>query len=291
MGVIGFIKGYNGGGCDVIFTKWRKIMHSFLFLIAGLSLIALPGDLPGGSQKTQANQQESIQMNVRGITIDQKTQQPVVLLVDLDGKRALPIWIGTAEARAIAMELEGLSTPRPMTHELILNILKELRADIEKITITELKDNTYFALLSLKGKKGNVLVDSRPSDAIALALKVKAPIYVTNAVLDAARLINLTAELPQEKWEEKYGFHIQELTPELAEYFQMAKKQGVLIIDVKKGSPGAKAGLRQGDIITAVGDSPVSNLEGLSSSLSKQKKAFTLTVLREGQTLSLPFTP
>jgi len=266
-------------------------MHSFLTLIAGLSLIALPGDMPDGSQKTQANQQESIQMKVRGITIDQKTQQPVVLLVDLNGKRALPIWIGTAEARAIAMELEGMSTPRPMTHDLITNILKELKADIEKITITELKDNTYFALLSLKGKKGPVTVDSRPSDAIALALKVKAPIYVTNAVLDAARLINLTAELPQEKWEEKFGFHIQELTPEIAEYFQMTKKQGVLIIDVKKESPGAKAGLRQGDIITAVGDSPVSNLEDLSSSLSRQKKAFRLTVLREGQTLSLPFTP
>lgn len=266
-------------------------MHSFLILMAGLSLIALPGDTPGGSQKTQTYQQKSIQMKVRGITIDQKTQQPVVLLVDMDGKRVLPIWIGTAEARAIAMELEGLSTPRPMTHDLIMNILTELKADIEKITITELKDNTYFAMLSIKGKKGPVTVDSRPSDAIALALKLKAPIYVNNVVLETARLINLTAELPQEKWEEKFGFHIQELTPEIAEYFQMAKKQGVLIIDVKKGSSGEKAGLRQGDIITAVGDYPVSCLEDLSSSLSQQKKAFRLTVLREGQSLSLPFTP
>ncbi len=278
-------------------------MHIFIVVIAMGSLFAFQGDSQKGSSITQDIGVEApamidmIEMKVRGVTIDQRSQQPVVLLVDLKGKKALPIWIGTAEARAIAMELEGVSAPRPLTHDLIMNILAGLRAEINTVVITELKNNTFHARIFLKelrgpkGKKDRTSVDSRPSDAIALALKVKVPIYVTKKVIEAAQTINLLTELPSEKWEEKFGFHIQELTPEIAEYFQMAAGQGVLVVEVRRDSPGDKAGLRQGDIITAVGESPITSLEELTSALSTAKNSFVLTVHREGKVLTLTISP
>lgn len=265
-------------------------MHTFSAVIVTTCLIALPGDATKGSSFTQDTVSGTIEMKVRGVTIDQRSQQPVVLLVDLKGKKALPIWIGTAEARVIAMELEGITAPRPLTHDLIMNILSATKAEIETILISELKDNTFYAqmfLKGIKGKKGTLSVDSRPSDAIALALKTKAPIYVTNRVIEAAQTINLLTELPSEKWEEKFGFHIQELTPELAEYFHMDKGKGILVVEVNRDSPGDKAGLRQGDIITTVGKIPVNTLEELTSALTGTDNPFVLTVHRDGKTLNL----
>lgn len=269
-------------------------MHSFMTLIAVAFLIWLPGDSPTGLLMTQASESGTpgtIEMKVRGVTIDQNTQQPVVLLVDMKEKKGLPIWIGTNEARAIAMEIEGVSTPRPLTHDLIMNILTGLQTTLEKITITDLKENTFYALLSLKGKKGSITIDSRPSDAIALALRVKAPIFVAQKVMKEAQMINLVTELPQEKWEEKFGFHIQELTPELSEYFRVGDAQGVLVVEVNKESPGEKSGLRQGDIITAVDDSSVSTLDGLTHSLAAHENSHTMKVLREGRPLSITLSP
>ncbi len=124
-------------------------------------------------------------MVVGGIKIDPSTKMPIVVLKDPDNRMNLPIWIGPLEATAMATELEGIRSQRPMTHDLLRNLLAEFGATVEAAEITELRESTYFARLQLKTREGKALeIDSRPSDAIALALRTKSPIYVAKKVLE-----------------------------------------------------------------------------------------------------------
>ena len=133
-------------------------------------------------------EQAAVEMFVGGLLIDPNTQSPVVVLKDETGEIGLPIWIGPAEATSIASALKGLALNRPLTHDLMLTSLQELGAKVERIMITELKDATYFAELVIsKGDKVTVL-DCRPSDAIAMAVRTSAPIYVAQKVLDQAKV-------------------------------------------------------------------------------------------------------
>ncbi len=128
-----------------------------------------------------------IQMKVAGLTIDPLTNTPIVILKDLDEKRALPIWIGLFEASAIATELEKITFSRPMTHDLMNQLLKSLDVNITMIEINDLKDNTFFAVIHIVRNGTSLKVDSRPSDAIALALRANAPIYVSLKVLEKSK--------------------------------------------------------------------------------------------------------
>lgn len=123
-------------------------------------------------------------MKVIGIMMDPVNSTPIVVLRDSENKYTLPIWIGMTEASAIMMELEGIKAPRPSTHDLIKNIFTALDVKVIKIEVTELKDNTYYALLFLKVADKDITIDSRPSDSIAIALRMGAPIYVHKTVLD-----------------------------------------------------------------------------------------------------------
>jgi len=127
-----------------------------------------------------------IPMKVQGLTIDPGSNSPILILQEITGERTLPIWIGLLEATAIASELEKVSFSRPMTHDLTMNLLNHLGCSISKIEVTELKDNTFFALIHLQAPEGVSTIDSRPSDAIALALRAEAPILVAEEVLVAA---------------------------------------------------------------------------------------------------------
>ena len=120
-------------------------------------------------------------MQVRGLLFDPRGNMYIVVLEDED--RTLPIWVGIPEANAIALELEKVLTPRPMTHDLIKNILSTLRVEVEKVVVTDLRDNTYYAAIYLRRDGESMVVDSRPSDAIAIALRVNAPIYVDEKVI------------------------------------------------------------------------------------------------------------
>jgi len=131
-----------------------------------------------------------IEMKVAGITLDPMTKMPIVILKDSSGENALPIWIGIAEASAIATQLEKIDLARPMTHDLLRNVLNELEVNLEKVEVTDLKDNTYFAILHLKVGEETLPVDSRPSDAIALALRTESPIFVHEEVLNKSRHID-----------------------------------------------------------------------------------------------------
>ncbi len=125
-----------------------------------------------------------VEMKVVGIMIDPVNSTPIVVLRDSESKYTLPIWIGVAEASAIMMELEGIKAPRPNTHDLMKEILNAIHGQVVKVEITELKDNTYYAVLYLKFLDKEMQIDSRPSDAIALALRMSAGIYVDKTVLD-----------------------------------------------------------------------------------------------------------
>ena len=126
-------------------------------------------------------------MVVGGITLDPSTKMPIVVLKDPDNKLNLPIWVGPLEATSMATELEGVKPQRPMTHDLLRNLLSEFGATVECIEVTDLRENTYFAQIQLKTRDGKgVTIDSRPSDALALALRTKSPIYVAKKVLEAS---------------------------------------------------------------------------------------------------------
>jgi len=124
-------------------------------------------------------------MKVRGVALDQQ-MNPVVLLVDQTETLALPIWIGQAEATAIAMELQGVKAPRPMTHDLLRSVLQTLAINVTRIVVTEVKESTYFAEIHLARNGTPLIIDSRPSDAIALALRAEAPIFVADNVAEQA---------------------------------------------------------------------------------------------------------
>lgn len=150
-----------------------------------------------------------VEMKVSGLTIDPLTNTPIVILKDLEGKRAVPIWIGLFEASAIATELEKISFSRPMTHDLLKEMVKILEGKVTKIEIIDLKNNTFFALIHLIKDGKVVTVDSRPSDAIALALRVNAPIYIAEKVIEKSRSVDFAKkgeELDKLKKEELKDF-------------------------------------------------------------------------------------
>ena len=133
-----------------------------------------------------------IEMKVKGLTLDPQTNVPIVILSETEGERALPIWVGIFEAHAIAREIESFETPRPMTHDLIKNIINDLQGRVDRILINDLKDNTFFAEIHLSVNASDLVVDSRPSDAIAVALRMGSPIFVEEKVLDEAKSIEFS---------------------------------------------------------------------------------------------------
>ncbi|MFQ6111159.1 MAG: bifunctional nuclease family protein [Nitrospinota bacterium] len=143
-----------------------------------------------------------IEMKVKGLTLDPLTNMPIVILRDLDGKKALPIWVGIFEANAIALEMEQVTTPRPMTHDLIKNILTGIDAKVNRVVVNDLKDNTFYAIISLTLDGSEIIIDSRPSDAIALALRVNAPIFVAEKVMEEAKSIDFSEQTEEQAAEE-----------------------------------------------------------------------------------------
>ena len=135
-----------------------------------------------------------VEMKVRGLALDAVSNMPIIILRDEEDKRSLQIWVGIFEANAIALELEKVAPARPMTHDLIKNILETLEAKVLKVVVTDLKENTFFAVLHLQLGETEYTVDSRPSDAIALALRVAAPIYVDEDVVRKAKTLEVAAK-------------------------------------------------------------------------------------------------
>jgi bifunctional DNase/RNase len=153
-----------------------------------------------------------VEMKVRGLALDPVSNMPIIILRDEDEKRSLPIWVGIFEANAIALELEKIATPRPMTHDLIKNILESVEAKVEKIVVNDLRDNTFFAMIHLRLGEEEITVDSRPSDAIALALRVGASIFVDEDVVRRAKTVEVAPKESDDQ--EKLKEWLEHLKPE-----------------------------------------------------------------------------
>jgi bifunctional DNase/RNase len=141
-----------------------------------------------------------VEMKIRGLMMDPVTNMPIVILKDLSGNSVLPIWVGVYEANAIALEIEKVATPRPMTHDLIKTLLLGLNTAVNKVVVSELKDETFYAVIWLDKDGELISVDSRPSDALALALRLDCPIYVEEAVLKSSKqAASVSNKVPDEE--------------------------------------------------------------------------------------------
>ena len=135
-----------------------------------------------------------IEMSIKGLMVDPVTNTPIVILRDRDGQKVLPIWVGIFEANAIALQIENVATARPMTHDLLRNVIQDLKATVQKVVVCDLQENTYFALIYLLLNGDTLAIDARPSDAIALALRTRAPIFVEDTVIDHAKSVDFSSE-------------------------------------------------------------------------------------------------
>ena len=154
------------------------------------------------------------QMQIYGVSFDMVGKQPIVLLKTVDGNKFLPIWIGHPEAAAILMKLQGASTPRPMTHDLLSDLLDQLDAKCERVSVTELRDNTFFASITISVNGSEMDIDSRPSDALALAVRVSAPIFAAEDVIEESAIEFEHEVEDTEEVVEKFKDFLDEVSPE-----------------------------------------------------------------------------
>ena len=157
------------------------------------------------------------EMNIYGVSFDLVGKQPIVLLKTADGNKFLPIWIGHPEAAAILMKLQSQAPPRPMTHDLLSDMLEQLGAQILRITVTELRENTFYAQITIQQDGGEIEIDSRPSDAIALAIRAEAPIFAADRVIEESAIEFEGEEIDQDRLDEevaKFRNFLDEVTPE-----------------------------------------------------------------------------
>ncbi len=239
-------------------------------LLCGIALflsvwVSLPSSIG------QPLDEDLLEMKVKGVTIDPQGNTPVVILEEPHGRRAFPIWIGLSEARAIALEMEGVSTPRPLTYALLSNILTDLNVKIVRIIITAIQDNTFYATLLLRQGSKTLTIDARPSDAIALALHVKAPVFVTKKLLDGVRTVTLQEPAASSFSTQTLGLHIQSLDTTLASFFHLATADGVLVSAVEAGSQAERHGMRRGDVITSVDGKPIKDIQDFLATCKGKK--------------------
>ena len=202
-----------------------------------------------------------------------------VMLEESGGRRSLPILIGNDEARAILFELDGQKPQRPLTYELLREVIVRTGNHVDRVTIAEMHDGVYFARISLDS--GRYSIDSRPSDAIALAMSVDAPIFVASNLMEMSSPAEPSTPIHTAR---RFGLHVQEITPDLAQYFGVEPMDGVLVAEAGRAAAGA--GVDQGDIITQVEGRDVHTPEEFARQVSAAAAAnqnVALTLLRKGK--------
>ncbi len=226
-----------------------------------------------------------VEVEVSRVAVDPNSHSPVVLLEDKAHTAVLPIWIGPGEAQAIAMRLEGVVAPRPLTHDLIKNVLDRVGVELRKVVIRELRDNTYYAQLVLVQGGEEIAIDSRPSDAIALAMRFGQPIFVAAAVMEQGQTIN-RQEAGGPQTATLGGVTVQGLSRELADHFALPPGQGVLVSNVAGEAAGA---LQRGDIILEVDGATVRDVEDFRRKLGSAGPSKKLSVQRGDDRILVAF--
>ena len=159
-----------------------------------------------------------VEMSIKGLMVDPVTNMPIVILHDKEGKRTLPIWVGIFEANAIALQIENVSPSRPLTHDLLRNVIYDLKGDVSKVVVSDLNDGTFYAAIHLVVADEPVIIDARPSDAIALALRVSAPIFAEEIVISNAKSLDTK---PTEGDSERLQNWLEKLDPETLGKYKM----------------------------------------------------------------------
>jgi hypothetical protein len=233
----------------------------------------------------------TVEVKVGGMGLDPTVGAPVIRLVEKsDRGRDLNIWIGPFEAQAIAMEIEGVPPPRPLTHDLMKQMVERLGGKLNRVVIEDMRDNPYFASVHLEARDGKGLtIDARPSDAIALALRFRGPIFVDDKLFAKASEPAPEAEATGES-ARLWGLTVQDLTPELADFFRVPARHGVVVSDVAKSS--AAHDVVRGDVITALDGEPVGSVEELAARADARDVAapIRLSVRRAGRKVDVRFS-
>lgn len=234
-----------------------------------------------------AKDSTAVRMKIHSLQAPPSSDEIAVVLTDENNKRFLPIAVGGDQALSIQLGRDGRSTKRPLTHDLIANILKSLNVEVERIVITDLRDDVYYAEIALRQNGRTYRLDSRPSDAIALALRVNAPIYAMPHLLKpSADWQNKTENDLTNTEAEGWGMKVQPLTAALADFF--GRREGVLVADVAEKSPAAQSGIQAGDIILLVNKMEIPNLEiFLKAAAQKDSSNVEIGVLRGDQNLKV----
>ena len=265
----------------------RKSFFAFMALwFLAATCCAAQSTVKQAAQPVTENK-ELIRVNVHQLVVDPSTRQPVVTLTDLEEKRALFIWVGLPEARAIYSELEGVESQRPLTHDLLEKIILKTKGQIHRIVVTHTRENIYYATIVLQ-REGNLIeIDARPSDALVMALKFNAPVYVSR---DLFEKMSLPLE-SRTDMEESYGLAVQELTPDLAKYLSFESRKGVMVSGVRKGSQAATDGLITGDIIVEIEGRIVEDLPFFLQTLKESKSPLKAKIFRDNRLLTITVHP
>ena len=232
-------------------------------------------------------EKDLLEVKVHRVVLDPLSKQYVVVLSDPAEQRALLMWIDVFVASAIQSEMQDAYHPRPLTHDLLENIIQQAGLKVRRIVITHEKANIYYATIQME-KSGTLIdIDARPSDSIVLALKFERPIYI------AAGLFNEKSIFlgEQEGIEGTYGLKLQDLTPPLADAFSFASVEGVLVSDVREGSHAEKDGIERGDIFVEVGGEAVDSVGSMRLALKRIDATALARIFRKGHYLSINLHP
>ena len=239
------------------------------------------------SVQPDAESKALIRVNIHQLVVDPASRQPVVTLADVEEMRALFIWIGLPEARAIYAELEGVKHQRPLTHDLLEKVIQKTDGAIKRIVVTHTRENIYYATVVLQKENDLIEIDARPSDAIVMALKFDAPVFVAR---DLFEKMSLPLESHTDS-EEFYGLSLQGLTSDLATYLSIESGKGVMVSGVRKGSQAEVDGFMAGDILVEIEGRPVEDAALFRETLKNSKDPLKAKVYRNKRYITVMVHP